>query len=216
MKNLWMKLKGVYYTLMVFIRPGNLNALIKVGNLISETQAFALALDKIKEDPDAQALINERYSAGLPPMEELQNYAPNTLGRLFYEHIHQAGLDTFPTQDMSGYTETVYLRERRRELHDVLHVVLDYETSLPGEACLNTYLASGATMPVCLLIPIGVVVKTIFKQPTDLHQLMQRLADAWQKGQQTRSPFGIRWEDYLDRDISEAKAVLFNRELVAA
>ena len=202
MKKFWTVLKGIYYALNVLLRPSkSIKSLIKVGNLIGETKAFEVALERVKEDEGARHLIKERYSKGFPSLEELKTLPENTLGYKMYQQIASEGLDVYPTVDMSPYTEKIYLRERRREIHDVLHVVLGFDTSLIGEASLNLFLAAQSAMPVCLLIPAGVVIRFVFKQPDSLKPLLNSLEKAWSWGKKANSPFGLKWEELLDKDV---------------
>ena len=176
--------------------------------MISESKAFLLAVETIKEEKKAKEMIDQRYSKGIPVMEDLKGYPSDSLGGLFYKHIYLAKLDLYPSQDMSSFTEAGYIRERRRELHDVLHVVLRYETSLSGEACLNTFLAAGSPMPVCLLIPMGIIVKTLFKSPKEVKPLLDRIAGAWQLGKTCESPFAIKWEELFSENIAVSRKTL--------
>lgn len=209
MMNLWNIAKGAFYASHVILQPSKgIMSLIKVGDLISETKAFQIALERVKEDGDARALIEERYTKGFLTLDELKTYPKNSLGYLMFKQIDDEGLDVYPLIDMSQFSEKEYLRERRREIHDVLHVVLGYDTSLIGEASLNTFLASQSGMPVCLMIPAGVMLKYIFQEPDQVKPLMDSLFEAWKWGKASRSPFGIRWEEYLKQDVDSLRELL--------
>ena len=200
---------GSLHSLKVLIDPKNsIESLLKAGDVITRIKAFRIAVDRVKQDPAAKQLIEERYSPGMPPLEKLAEYPKNSLGYLFYDQITSANLQMYPYHDMSDYTEGEYLKERRREIHDILHVVLKYDTGLIGEASLNTFLASTSGMPVTVLIPLGVTLKFLFTQPEELEPLLDSLGSAWNRGKDAVSPFGIKWEEHFKTNIEEVRTML--------
>lgn len=202
----WMVIKGIYYSILSIIKPnGGLEGLLKLGALITDSKANHIALNRIKEHLDARHLIRERYSLGLPSLEEMSHFHKNSTGYLFYKQMTGEGLDLFPYVDKKNLTEVEYMRERRREIHDILHVVLEYDTSLKGEAALNMFLAAQSGMPISYLVVVGVILKFIFKQPHELKGLMDLLAEAWQKGKNSKCIFGIKWEKWLEKDVEEIR-----------
>lgn len=77
------------------------------------------------------------------------------------------------------------------------------------EACLNAFVAAQGPMPICILIPIGVTLRYIFKYPHKLDELLSSLSDAWQRGKRENSIYGICWEEYLDKPLEDSKTALF-------
>ncbi len=213
-KKSWIIIQGIYYSFLSIIRSKNrLHYLLKIGDLFTKTKANYISLEKIKEDPFSKDLIEKRYSLGIPPLTELKEYPKNSVGFLFYQLMTKEGLDLFPFVEKSNLSEIEYLRERRREIHDILHVVLDYDTSLKGEASLNTFLAAQSGMPISLLVTVGVILKYIFTKPHELFSLLESISNAWQRGKNSISPFSICWEEYLDCDVKEVQYLLIKKEL---
>ncbi len=213
LSNTWKILKGIFLALRVLLRPnGGIFALIELGNVIEDIRASSLAAEIIMKDPEAKKLIDERYSRGLPDIATLGTYSDGSLGKEL--HLHLTRLDSmhYPVPLQPGYSAQIYIRERRREIHDLLHVVTGYDTTYKNEACLNAFIASQGPMPICILIPIGVMLRYIFKFPAKLDELCSALAAAWQRGKAANSIFSIRWEEYLDRPLEEARAALFVTE----
>ncbi len=204
-----MMMKGGYYAILSLLQKnGGLEALLKLGAMITHSKANYIALNNLKKHEDSLQLIEERYSNGIPPMEELSQYPKESVGYLFYKQMTDEGLDLFPYVDKSELSEIEYMRERRREIHDILHVVLGYDTSMKGEAALNMFLASQSGMVISYLVVVGVILKHIFKHPQELASLMNLVAEAWQRAKHSRCVFGIRWEEWLKRDVYEVRLMM--------
>lgn len=214
LSNIWKIIKGLFLALRVLFRPnGGIFALIEFGNIIEDIRASRVAADIIMQDPDAKQLATERYSLGLPAIPELGNYPEGSLGKELFLHLSK--LDNpmhYPVPIKKDYSEQVYIRERRREIHDLMHVVAGYDTTYKNEACLNAFVAAQGPMPICILIPIGVTLRYIFKFPNKLDELISSLAEAWRRGKDARSIFSVRWEEYLDKPLEDARAAIFAKQ----
>lgn len=208
MKRVRYVVRLLWFTLRALHRPSDIESLVKAGNLISEIQAFDVALKRVKSDPAARQLIQERYAPGQPSQSTLLALPVGSFGHEFAQMSIEQDLARYPYPVPFDCSERVYLRERRREIHDYLHLVLRYDNSLTGEACLNTFLAAQSAMPMTVLIPIGVTLRTLVTDPSGLGQLLDDLNNAWDRGKRCPSPFGVRWEDCLDLPLVEAVEIL--------
>ncbi|MDX1694847.1 MAG: Coq4 family protein [Ketobacteraceae bacterium] len=210
LSNMWKIIKGIFLAIRLLLRPnGGIFALIELGNLIEDIRASKLAADIIMKDPGAEKLVAERYSKGLPDIATLGTYPEGSLGKELHLHLTRLDSDHYPVPLRKDYSEQIYIRERRREIHDLMHVVAGYDTTYKNEACLNAFVAAQGPMPICILIPIGVMLRYIFKFPNKLDELCNALIDAWQRGKAANSIFSIRWEEYLDQPLEDARVALF-------
>ena len=214
LKKTWLVLKSIVLGLRVLFRPKTgIFALIEFGNAISDTKGARLAAEKIQQDPSAFDLIDQKYSLNLLNVENLSSnlvkYKENSLGYELCQHLKKLNSDGYPVPLESDYSNDIYIRERRREIHDLLHVVTGYGTSYKDEACLNAFIAAKGPMPVCILIPAGVIIRCVFLTPKDLDATCSAIANAWQRGKTANSVFGIKWEQYLDLPVKEAQDALF-------
>lgn len=217
LSNTWKIIKGIFLALRVLLRPnGGIFALIELGNVIEDIKASSFAAEVIKKDPGAMKLIQERYSEGLPDVATLGTLPDGSLGKELHRHLTKLDSEHYPVPLQKDYSEQIYIRERRREIHDLLHVVGGYDTTYKNEACLNAFVASQGPMPICILIPIGVMLRYIFKFPQNLDDLCSALVNAWQRGKAANSVFSIRWEEYLDKPLKEAQDALFMTEKTEA
>lgn len=198
--------RGIFHVFPSIIAPKkSIRSLLKVGNAVSKSRAFHSSLNRVKQDPAARVLIEARYSPGIPSVAKLLTYAPNTLGYALGNFLHRNDFTPYPTPDMATLSEEAYFRERWREIHDILHVVWGYETNLIGEASINAHMAAQTSMPMCLLIPIGIIVKTMVSNPGELGALMENISASWGKGKESTNPMGVRWESMLSMDLHEVR-----------
>lgn len=208
MKAISNSILGFFLAMRVLIRPKNgIYALLKFGNAISSMKAYEAAVQEILKDEDARVLIESRYSEGLNELEDFARYSEGTLGGEFYRKMKKKNLVCYPIKIRKDYTQIEYVRERRRETHDLLHIVLGYNTTLLGEASINSFLIGKAKMPTCIFIVIGIIIRTMFKNPRELNLFIDSVVKAYLRGKNAKSPFSIKWEEYLDRPIEEVRTV---------
>lgn len=209
LKQLFVGIKILYYLIRLAIWPGkNIIPVIKLGNIISDTDAAKRATATVLEDPIAQQLIKQRYGTGIPNVEGLLNYPENSIGFTLGSFMQENGLDHYPFPIEANYTDDIYLRERRRQLHDLVHVVMGWDTSLQGEAKVNAFIVGQAAFPISVIISAGVLIISIFKFPGSVQQIYHDLMAAHLLGKNSRSIFSIKWEEILDQPIESIRALL--------
>lgn len=201
--------RGVFYAIPAVIAPeNNIASLIRLGNTVSKSRAFHASLREVQKDPAAKSLIDQRYSPGIPSVKELLEFPEGSLGFALGAFLDRNEFTPYPTPDMRTLSREAYFRERWREIHDILHVVWGYETTLIGEACINIHMAARTNMPMCLLIPIGVILKTMMSSPRELVPLMDGISSSWRKGMNGMNPIGVRWEELFDRDLQSVREMV--------
>ncbi len=209
LKKIGMGTKAIYHAFWIICsKSRRLDNALELGNMMTEIQAAKLALDKIKTNEKSKQLIEQRFSEGIPPLDILKTYPKDSLGYGFYKMMTEENLDLFPFKDKTQLNELEYIRERRREIHDLLHVALGYDTTLEGEAALNAFLSAQSGAPDCTLVPVGVILKTIFKQPARLFPLVENIFSAWTRGKSSSCPFSIKWEYHLQDSIEEVQRLI--------
>ena len=107
----------------LFRKPGDIESLLGLGNLLNGLSSFHRYVGQVKADQDARVLVDARYSPGLPSMEALGAMPTGSLGHGLFLHLttHKLGLYPFPLKP--EYDDGQYLRERQREIHDLLHTL---------------------------------------------------------------------------------------------
>lgn len=205
MKSPLLKLNAAWNALRILRDPKDIRALLKLGDLLSETEAFRFAADRLLRDPAVSRLAEERYSPGFPSIETLRGMPEGSLGQAFAAHMELNGLSPYPRSSRDSPDGRVYLRERQREIHDILHAVLGYGIDVADEAALNAFLMAQCPIPISTLIVAGSVIQTVFKNPNRLPSHLERIAEGWKIGKSARTPFAIRWEECWARPVTEMR-----------
>jgi ubiquinone biosynthesis protein Coq4 len=200
--------KATYYGIRLFLRPQELNTLINLANQLTELPAFDSAVEHLKGDASAKSLIEQRYSPGMPSLEELKNYPANSFGYDYYKHMSLYGLTVYPTQFTSSMPEKIYVRERQREIHDLVHALLNIGITVEEEAKLNAVFMPKGCSPFTSVIVAGAFLHFLFKRPSELIKLTRYVNDGFNFGEKMVSPFAVKWEEHFYTPTSQLQQLL--------
>lgn len=170
----------------LFRHPANTTALLRVGDLIAETNWFLSCVQKLKKQDPSFA---SRQQVPLPELQILKNYEPSTLGYQYYEFMTKNGLSVYPSLEMNSVkvgnsissaneNEKIWLRERSRQIHDLLHVILDLGIEVESEIKLNAHLMYSLNLPISRLIVCGGMLRlflTDFKKFASVHHNLKAI-----------------------------------------
>lgn len=200
--------KASYYGVRLFLRPHELDTLINLANQLTELPAFDAAVEHLKTDAAAKALIEQRYSPGMPSLEELKNYPENSFGHDYYKHMTSYGLTVYPTKFTMDMPEKIYVRERQREVHDLVHALLDIGITVEEEAKLNAVFMPKGCSPFTSIIVAGAFLHFLFKRPKELIKLTRYVNDGFNFGEQMVSPFAVKWEEHFYTPTAQLQQLL--------
>lgn len=181
----------------------NLLSLLVLGNRLSESKSARNAASDLMED----SAIKMRYETldGFESLnlELLKELPDNSFGFRVYEFFTTQGLDVYPLLVGDNPEDYVYLRERRRIIHDYLHLTLGYGTDLFGEAEVNAFVYQQSKMPISKLIIAGIRLKTLVSSPRSLKELNNRIRAAASRADSCQNLFAYQWEKYFKRPYAD-------------
>lgn len=181
---------------------------------IDEYQAELASLEGARE------CIDEGFISAPLSLETLARCAPGTLGhgyrkfivdnkleanlgrnyQSFNAELHKSGkLDRLPS-DMS------FMMVRGFQIHDFLHVLTGYDSSIHGELALAAFYLAQLRFPyhaMRLAITLG---HTAFIKPELTVSAMDTIVDGWAYGRRARNLNFVRWEDELDTPLEVLRA----------
>jgi ubiquinone biosynthesis protein COQ4 len=165
-----------------------------------------------RQSPELAALFRERYDPALDP-DRLAALPDGTLGREYARFIRANGID--PLGNLLALSRPENLLEyqfwRAYKLHDVLHVVLDCDATALGEVPIVAY-SLGQARSTAVRAPalaLCVLLLHMALRRTDQFQTAIRLSAEWmRRGEQTRGYATHRLEDWMDRPVSEVRALV--------
>lgn len=196
----------LYHAIRLLLIPSkSLHSLLFIGNKLSESQLAKIAVEDLLDNPEIEEQVNFNYGYSKLDLNKLKKLPKGSFGYTLFEFMDDQNLDVYPLLENEKPSSSIYLRERRRKIHDYLHVALEYDTDLHGEAEVNAFTARQTGMPICYLIIMGVLLKTMVKEPFKFHALIKRLVRAWELGGRSENLFVFRWESVLDQPLEEVR-----------
>ncbi len=165
-----------------------------------------------RENPELAALFEQGYDPALEPAR-LEALPDGTLGREYARFIRANQID--PLGNLLVLSRPKNLLEyqfwRAYKLHDVLHIVLDCDATALGEVPIVAYSLGQArstgvrapAMALCVLL-----LHMALRRPEQF-QTAVRLAAQWmRRGEQTRGYATHRLEEWMERPVSEVRALV--------
>ena len=165
-----------------------------------------------RENPELAALFEQGYDPALEPAR-LEALPDGTLGREYARFIRANQID--PLGNLLALSRPKNLLEyqfwRSYKLHDVLHIVLDCDATALGEVPIVAYSLGQArstgvrapAMALCVLL-----LHMALRRPEQF-QTAVRLAAQWMRsGEQTRGYATHRLEEWMERPVSEVRALV--------
>ena len=117
-------------------------------------------------------------------------------------------LKEFP-QGSLGNDLYIFLEKRNLQLlkhyarHDLKHIVLDYDTTDEGEACLQSFMLGNGR------ISFPVIATVIYSLDT-MPEYWEKMKIAFRKGKQSISIHHWPWNKLLDESTNELRKKIFN------
>lgn len=190
--------KAGYHTIKLMLKPDdNIRSLIYLGDQIAQSSASLDAIDALFENEILEDMYQSR--TGLEQMEltKLKELHRSTFGNHVYRFYTSRKLDVYPMKTDLNFGKEIYISERIRKTHDFLHVLLDYDTDLVGEAKVNAFVANQTKMPMSFLILCGIIIKYFFTKPLQFRILIDGIIEGWSTGYKFHSFLIQDWDELL-------------------
>lgn len=148
--------------------------------------------------------------------DRLKSLDPNTLGGLYYK-LNTEGIDVFKTLSSQmrtdEYTEeyTSFLR-RELDVHDMIHIVMEFDRTILSEACVVVAASKGGGSPYVKWFFIVPTIMTRLSEFSSFKRFLEALKIIfWETPKRCSSIDDwhlIHWESMLDMDIHEVRQKL--------
>ena len=132
--------------------PDDLQPILNIGDLVAETSWFDRSIRRFKQH-DRHGLLANLKQPRIPDDMTLRSMPHGSLGHEYYRFIKRNGLDFYKELD-SVESEQVWLKERSRQFHDLIHVITGNEVAIRNEVLVNAYLFYGLRLPISTVIYI--------------------------------------------------------------
>ena len=159
-------------------------------------------------NPQAEAMLSDRYLSPTPDLDELAALPEGSLGRAFHHYLTSNGLDptllresAFIEAHKRRGDEVGYLAERGFQLHDMFHVLTGYDTTPLGEVRVVSFTVAQTPAPYPAMIIASRPLQAALYQPKLLPAIMDAITDGWALGRRAKPLMGVHWEDHWDEPL---------------
>ena len=163
-------------------------------------------------DPQAEAMLKERYLSPSPDVEALAGLPDGSLGREFARYLVDNDLDAnllresaFIGAHRARGEDPGYLAERGFQLHDVFHVLTGFDTTPLGEVRVVSFTVAQTPAPYPAMIIATRPLQMVLYKPELLPVVMDAITEGWALGRRARSLMAVHWEEYWESPLAELR-----------
>jgi len=179
--------------------------MVAVNGEVFGTSALTYMYSRMKANPEGRLVLKERprISTKTVDYQALANLPENTLGKVVsdFNKKHKISPDTRATVQFVDDPELAYVMQRYREVHDLLHALLDMPTDMVGEVSVKWVEALQFGLPMA--VGGALLGPARFKKPSQIKRY-EELYRPWAIRVGTKSRFllnvyyEMRWEQDID------------------
>ncbi len=163
-------------------------------------------------DPQAEAMLKDRYLSPSPDIEKLSGLPDGSLGREFARYLTDNDLDAnllresaFIGAHRARGEDPGYLAERGFQLHDVFHVLTGFDTTPLGEVRVVSFTVAQTPAPYPAMIIATRPLQMVLYKPELLPVVMDAITEGWALGRRARSLMAVHWEEYWESPLTELR-----------
>jgi ubiquinone biosynthesis protein COQ4 len=204
-RDFWKTIKGI---LALVKDPENIDLVYDIEDGLSQNQATKFAVDRIKSLPGVVDLIEERYLAPAPNLDNLLQLPVDSLGYIYASYIQQSGFDPNFYRQMEIEDDIAYVLLRIRQTHDIWHIVTGFSTDVLGELGLKAFEFAQTRRPIAVVLVAGSLLKILFQAPDKLDKLTDAIATGYSLGIKAKPLFAQKWEEGWHKSLSQWRTEL--------
>jgi ubiquinone biosynthesis protein COQ4 len=194
-----------WHALRLMRDPTNLPAVFGIVDAVNTKEQLAEQRAYLASHPHVADAMARRLRITVD-LERLAALPPGTLGRTFADFIHDNELEPAVLTDRTA-NESEWVSIHMYETHDLLHVLIDADTSPLGEVQLQSFLSS--QMPMERLAPVALAVA--FARAALGHELLtpgtvlNAVARGQAQGAAAQLLFGVDWNARWEQDLGAVR-----------
>ena len=174
-----------------------------IDALRGKTTLRQLARFRATEFGRAALADHRRLFDRLEDRETLKALPAGTLGRAYYEfmaseNLSAEGLVKASTIPQSS-NDSIWFRERNREMHDLLHVITSYGRDPLGEACLVAFSYAQTGQLGFAVIALYAARRAAHARPDQ--PVRRAIFEGYRRGRAAKWLIGADWENLLNQPV---------------
>lgn len=186
--------------------PDDTTRVFVLGLLVSRP-SYPQFLARLTMDDRGGRLLRERPSIDTKSVDfdRLRTLPETTLGGAYVRYLDARGLDPDLFQAPPGLPEVpTYVSKRMRQVHDLWHVLTEYDTDVRGEVALQAFTYGQTNAPSALLITIGGLLRFGARD----RSLWPMAIDGFRRGRAAEFLAPLWLEEMWDRPLDEIRREL--------
>lgn len=187
--------------------PNQTEAVFDMADGLRQTDLYQQFLEYAHSQPTVAQIIQERYFASAPDLEQLLNSPQDSLGYHYAAEMKRAGLQPDFYRKLNLEDDYSYIALRMRQTHDVWHVITGFGTDLAGELGLQAFTLAQTRSPLAVTILASSIMYAL-KSSTPLSPLVERMQQGWQMGENADPFLAQKWEEHWEKPLAQWRADL--------
>jgi ubiquinone biosynthesis protein Coq4 len=175
-----------------------------VDSVVDESSLRGVA-DRMRQTPEGARGLKQRPRLDTIRLAGLSALPAGTLGRAFYEHMRQNGLDPAAMPHRPASSELSYIVPHFLETHDIWHVVTGLGTDPAGELGLQAFYAAQGLWKAPLAILSAGLLNALIYQNDSTEERLEAIARGWLLGRRAHPMFGVAWAEHWDVPLAEVR-----------
>jgi ubiquinone biosynthesis protein COQ4 len=202
------KFKAIKAVITLFRGSTEVAPVYDIEDGLKHTRVMKYAVDHMLSQPGIAQLAMTQYIAPLPYIEVLKRLPPGTLGHEYAEFVIQHGFDPNFYRKMNDISDVAsYLLLRLRQTHDLWHVLLGLDISIPEEIGLKAFELAQTRRPMAGILVAGGFIKA-FLTTQDTNTMLSAIARGYRMGLSVQPLLAQKWEEQWERPLDELRAEL--------
>jgi ubiquinone biosynthesis protein COQ4 len=182
--------------------PNQTEAVFDMADGLRHADLYQQFIEHAHAQPAVAQLIQERYIAPNPDLEDLLDSPLNSLGYHYAAGMKQAGLQSDFYRKLEIKDDYSYIALRMRQTHDIWHIITGFSTDLAGEVGLQAFSLAQVRSPLSVAIMAASIIHTL-QSSTSLSPIIESMYQGWQMGERALPFLAQKWEENWERPVSE-------------
>ena len=201
------KLKALNAFVTLTQKSAVFDAIYDLDEVLRKTNLSTISIDYLKAQPEMVPIMQERYLAPVPNLQELLTYPRDSLGYRFAAHLTVNHFDPEFYRKRDVTDDISYISLRRSQTHDIHHVVTGFGTDPSGELGLQAFQLAQMRSPIA----IAIMTAGMFRALADsqiLNAHMQQIFQGWEMGLKAKPLMAQKWEDHWEKPLAQWRSEL--------
>jgi len=199
--------------------PGNI---FDLSDRLNDSLPMSLCVEAIQQDPNAVALIAERYVGEPYDLETLLKLPKGSLGWTYATVLSTLNYNPEFYRTPSEFnSDAEYISYRVYRTHDIHHIITGFTLNNLGELGVIAVTAAQTRFPAFLFLDILSLLVSFFRSDHLYHEdltpqenaktlkyAFDQISAGLEIGQNAKQLFPVKWEELFDRPIEELRQEL--------